>query len=290
MRCCEADTVSRLVTTARKFLTSPRAIREAALAVEGPTKWRFIEGSDLTTSYEILHHLQGGVLDRPGAVEEALAGLMTKGTERDAEVGFREITGLAASKGRFIGNLSRLWTTSDSISKLEPNADNIAMIRQQVWKESGCVRDDRFHLYEESWSGRLIARNTGTARRIAWLHHYSFMDRSPIPARTTPLVLDQAALKVLTEDYWIALLSTDDGAWKLASKLEEIGVRGAENVGAVWSPACPEEHDRTRWSMLACDRTSRRYPEIRLGLMDSAIPVFDLSQWLTAISGGRERP
>lgn len=290
MRCRDADPLSRLVTTARDFLASPKAVREAALAVEGPTKWRFIEDPDLTTSYEILDHLQGGVLDRSGAVEEALAGLMTKGAERDADVGFREITGLAASKGRFIGNMSRLWPTSDSIGKLEPSAENLAMIRQQVWKESGCVRDGRFHLYEESWSGRLIARNTGTARRIAWLHHHSFMDRSPIPARVTPLVLDQAALKVLTEDYWIALLPTDDGAWKLASKFEEIGIRGVESVGAVWSPACPEEHDRTRWSMLACDRASRRYAEIRLGLMDSAIPVFDLSQWLTAIAGGRGRP
>ncbi len=229
-------------------------------------------------------------MDRSGAVEGALAGLMTKGSERDTEVGFREITGLAASKGRFIGNLSRLWPTSDSISKLEPSADNIAMIRQRVWAESGCVREGRFNLYEESWSGRLIARNCGTARRIAWLHHYSFLDRSPIPARITPLVLDLAALKVLTEDYWIALLPTDDGAWKLASKLGEIGVRGTENVGVVWSPACPDQDDRTRWSMLACDRTSRRYADIRLGLMDSAIPVFDLSQWLTAVVGGRERP
>lgn len=290
MRCRDTDPLSRLVASARDFLASPRAIREATLAVEGPTKWRFIEDPDLTTSYEVLHHLQGGVLARSGAVEEALAELMTKGAERDAEVGFREISGLAASKGRFIGNLPRLWPTSDSIGKLEPSADNIAMIQQQVWKESGCVRDGRFNVYEESWSGRLIARNTGTARRIAWLHCHSFLDRSPIPARITPLSLDQAALKVLTEDYWIALLPTDDGAWKLASKLEEIGVRDTENVGAVGSPACPDENDRTRWSMLACDRASWRYAEIRLGLMDSAIPVFDLSQWLTMIAGGRERP
>jgi hypothetical protein len=290
VRCRDVDPLSRLVAKARDFLASPKAIREAALAVEGPTKWRFIEDPDLTTSYEVLFKLQGGALDRSGAVEEALAGLMAKGAERDAEVGFREITGLAASKGRFIGNLSRLWPTSGSIGKLEPSADNIAMIRQQVWAESGCVWDGRFHLYEECWSGRLIARNTGTARRIAWLHHYSFQDHSPIPARITPLVLDQAALKVLTEDYWIALLPTDDGAWTLASKLEEIGVRGTESVGVVWSPACPDEDDRTRWSMLACNRASRRYADVRMGLMDSTLPVFDLSQWLTAMADGRGRP
>lgn len=290
MRCREVDPLSRLVTTARDFLASPKAIREAALAVEGPTKWRFIEDPDLTTSYEVLLKVQNGVLDRPGLVEEALAALMVKGAERDAALGFDKISALAESQGRFIGNLPRLWPTSDYVASLEPTAKNLARIRQEVWADSGCVRDGRFNLFEESWSGRLIAPNTGTARRIAWLHQNSFLDSSPIPARITPLVLDQAALKVLTEDYWIALLPTDAGAWMLAMKLEEIGVRGVESVGTLKSPACPDKTDQTRWSMFACDRASRRYDDVRLGLMDSAIPIFDLSQWLTMIAGGRERP
>lgn len=286
----DLDRIDRFVGAVREFLVPSRAVYEIARSIGGAVTWAFIEDPDLTTSYEILGHLQRCGISRTGIIENALAGLMVEGGERDAEVGFHDIGAIRCSKGRFIGNLSRLWPTSDTICRLKPSAENFAMIRRQVWTESGCVRNGRFHLYEENWSGRLIAPNSGTARRIAWLNYNSYLDETQIPARITTFVLDRTALKVLTESYWVALLPSEDGAWELSTKLEKIGVRGVESIGTLASPACPDADDGTRWSMLACDRACRRYADIRLGLMDSGTPIFDVSQWLMAIGRGRKRP
>ncbi|WP_372095166.1 hypothetical protein [Tistrella mobilis] len=176
------DFINRIyLWSKRLFLASPENIGQAILAIKAPKKWYFFEDRDLSVTFKDILAF-GDIPDYGGAVRDSLRKLMIKGVIREEEVNFRDITGVWTSKGHLIGNLPRLIYTSDVVSKIEPTDKNFDSVLQGVWRESQCVTDGRFNLYEESWSGRLIAANGGAARRIAWLHKYSYIKSSPIPA------------------------------------------------------------------------------------------------------------
>ncbi|WP_372084337.1 hypothetical protein [Tistrella mobilis] len=284
------DFINRMyLWSKRLFLASPENIGQAILSIKAPTRWHFFEDRDLSVTFKDILAFEG-IPDYGGAVRNSLKRLMIKGTIREEEVNFDDITGVWTSKGHLIGNLPRLIYTSDVVSKIEPTDKNFDSVLRGVWKESGCVTDGRFNLYEESWSGRLIAANGGAARRIAWLHKYSYIKKSPIPARITPLHIEPEALKILTRRYWVALLPGYNSALTLVSQLKRMGIRGVEDIGKANSAGNEQGDALTAWSIFSCDRDCPQYRDIRLGLLDSPLPVFDFSQWLMQIAAGRRNP
>lgn len=280
----------RIIDACGEFFVSSHAIRETISHLDIDHPWRFIEDPDLTTSYDILKSVMRAAPDRPNVVDKALQHLMSEGGVRETDVEFSDISALSASKGRYIGNLKRLWATSDSVRFCELTSEKFAEIKEQVFSGSGCIKNERFNLIEECWSGRLIAQNSGTARRIAWLHSHHYLDRTPFPARKSEWALDSNSLHTLTEQYWLALLPKRLSAFQLSSQLSDLGLKCSNSHGSLFSSACPDEHCNAEWSVFSCEKSNRKYPQIRLNLLDSVNNIFDLSNWLSSISTGRSTP
>ncbi|AWU95620.1 hypothetical protein [Azospirillum ramasamyi] len=268
-----------------------KAIRAAAAAVHDPKSARFIGDADFTTAMDILFSLRWGMtLSHP--VSKAVGGLLVKGSERDEEVDIRKVTGVAISKGRLIGNLPRLLKTIDTTPEslvASSLQEQHQVILENVMQHSGCMRNGRFDLWEEGWSGRLIARNDATARRIAWLHVHGGLVQTVLPARITRYGLDPEALDVLTRQWWAVLVPADEAA-KLECALRRLRADRCQLVLETWSRTAPNDEIPTCWRLLACPRDSRHLQALRDGLADAAAPVFDLSQWLRMLAAGRVLP
>ncbi|WP_372070476.1 hypothetical protein P7L75_04710 (plasmid) [Tistrella mobilis] len=118
------DFINRMyLWSKRLFLASPKNIGQAILAIKAPTKWYFIEDSDLSVSFKDILAFER-ISDYGGAVGDALKKLIIKGAIREEEVNFHNITGVWTSRCHLIGNLPRLIYTSDVVSKIEPTDKN----------------------------------------------------------------------------------------------------------------------------------------------------------------------
>lgn len=269
-----------------------KKVRAAASAIRAPKAWRFLHDPDLTTSLEVLRDLARPCFGGSRPVTDALERLVVEAESRDEDVDIGRVTALTASKGRYIGNLRRLLPTiSDPGSRVAALSldEQYAMIHSDVMRESGCMSKGRFRLIEEGWSGRLIAANSGAARRFAWLHRNRYLRPTVLPARIETRMLDEVALGVLTREFQVEAIPSE-AARDLLKSMRVLGIDELELVHELWSPACPDDANRDMWSVVAYPRAGRYYEDIRLGLADAAAPVFDLSRWLTMIAAGRESP
>lgn len=265
------------------------AVYKAVASSGGSGSRTFVDDPDMTTSLEILRKLRG-LVSGPRPVSRAIQGLLVGDTCRDEDVEIRKVTAVTASKGGYIGNLPRLLTTIHppvgQVASL-PIIQQMAIVHREVMQESGCVADGRFELYEEAWSGRLIAANTGTARRIALLREHQ--PTLVLQARILPSSVSQKAFFVLTEEYRVILLPAA-GADTLLERLDKLGVEDVELVARVWEPACAGSRTPDLWGMLSYRRDGRFVEAIDRGISESAAPVFDFSQWLRLLSAGRQTP
>ena len=281
-----SGTIGRLTGRGKK-------VRAAAAAISAPKAWRFLHDPDLTTSLEVLRDLARPHFGGSRPVADALERLVVEvESPRDEDVDIGRVTALTASKGRYIGNLRRLLPTiSDPGPRVAALSldEQYAMVHSDVMRESGCVSKGRFRLIEEGWSGRLIAPNSGAARRFAWLHRNRYLRPTILPARIETRMLDASALGVLTREFQLEIIPSE-AARGLLGSMRNLDVGELELVRELWSPACPDDVNRDMWSVLAYPRAGRYYEDIRLGLADAAAPVFDFSRWLMMIAAGRETP
>lgn len=266
--------------------------RAIAATVSAPNAWRFLHDPDLTTSLKILQHLARPHLGGNRPVAKALGRLVVEGASRDEDIDIGKVTALTASKGRYIGNLRRLlstisdpgpWVTALSLD------EQYTMVHGDVMRESGCMWEGRFRLIEEGWSGRLIAANSGAARRFAWLHQNRYLRPTILPARIEARILDESAVRVLTQEFQVDLIPSE-AARGFLRHIRDLGIKELELVHELWSPAYPDEMNRDLWSVVAYPRGRYHYEDMRLGLASAAVPVFDFSQWLIMIAAGRKTP
>lgn len=265
------------------------AVYKAVASSGGSGSRAFVDDPDMTTSLEILQKLPIFVSGRQ-PVSTAIRGLLVEAPCRDADVEIRQVTAVNTSKGGYIGNLPRLLTTIhspvDQVASLSI-IQQMAIVHSEVMQESGCVADDRFELYEEAWSGRLIAANTGTARRMALLRKHQ--PTLVLQARIRPWSLSQQAFLVLTEEYHVILLPAA-GADTLLERLDKLGVEDVELIARVCEPACAGGRPPDLWGMLSYHRNGRFVGAIDRGINESAAPMFDFSKWLRLLSAGRQLP
>lgn len=266
------------------------------VSISDPHHPRFLQEPDLGTSLHVLEDLTRGLGERT-AVHRTLADLLEEGEPQDRGVDIRDITAIGQSKGRFCGNLDRLVTTISEPppevrerAKHDPEKDNAELWRE-VQQEFGLEKDGRFTVKEEGWSGRLIACNSGAARRFCLLRQRQLRGQLNLPCRVTTWHLNPDALHILTAEYWVILAPSHVVKALPDNMLPSVTIEefvGFSSLSLDYTePSGPRQ---TRWGFVAGKRKDRRVRHFLLGLMTASLPAFDLSRWLLLLHGGRVAP
>lgn len=249
----------------------------SSLSFPGP---RFIECPDKTTSFATLQWICLQSNRSPSEVGQTLGRLLVRDEPREEEVDIRKITAITNSKGELIGNLPQLVHTISEPSKWitdKTEAEQNEILHEAVVREFPTY-DGRLAVFEEGWSGRLIGSNSGAARRFSLLRQRSWDGKTRLPVSITRINLDPVALATLTEEQWL-FLAPKVAFDELDRRLARLKVEGLDRIAEVYSDAQARDQDRCYWTLSSVSRCARHYRDLRLGIEDARIPLFDLSRW-----------
>ena len=280
----------RYIRNLRERRAANKVCRKISPGMFAPDKVRkrvFVEDSDLLTSLSLLqsmtHH------DAMTETAELLGGLL-KGDEQSHEENIRigDISAITASKGKFIGNLCRLKYTIYPRGSYPLNLpkDKQQSMWNEVEKEFSPTADGFFMVDREAWSDRLIARNTGAARRFCWAQYHN-PDRI-LPCRVTNWRLDSAIIEVLNEKYWLCILPEEVYDRVVNADLTVLERHWFTRVTHVTS--IRRDTSSESWSYCAVKRDDAFFPKLRDSLLDAAVPLYDVSSWLLQLQAGRGTP
>ena len=264
-----------------------KKLSPAKFALDRVKKMVFVEDTDLLTSLSLLRSIIGSDTVNEAA---ALLGNVLTVDEQTLENKIRigDISAITVSKGRYVGNLCRLKYTINTRGTYPMSLpeDKQQEMWNQVKKEFSQEADGSFVIDREEWSGRLIARNTGAARRFCWARYHN-PDRV-LRCRIINWRLESEMIETLNKKYWLCILPED--IYIRISDLDpaiiDYGwVQYLEHVASF-------HHDNSRdsWSFCAVKRDSMFFPTLRDSLLDAAIPVHDISSWLMQLQAGRGTP
>lgn len=241
----------------------------------------FIGDPDCSYDLDILRSISGSAhASSVFPAETALARLIVEAGERDEDVDIQHVSAVTASRGPYIGNLPRLRETiTPPENPITDEAELVRLFRKAAEVE-GFSRNKagRFRVQKEGWSKRLIAVNTGAARRISWLQEFGRRHDIVFPCTIECYDLSREAIKVLTEDYWIVIVPLD--AWLELQDLSR-HFRKSQMVLRMSSLAPPKSENPAMWVATAFPKPMSWMKEV---LTEAPTSTFDFSAWLSRIS------
>ena len=251
----------------------------------------FIEDSDLLTSLSLLRSIAPS--DATTEAAKLLHNLLKKRAQlREKDIRIGNISAITASKGKFIGNLCRLKYTINSGGSWPLNLPKDK--QDAMWKEvetdfapAGKEEEKNFFMVDrEEWSGRLIAHNTGAARRFCWAQHHD--PGRILPCRVTDWYLDSEIAKELNEKYWLCILP-EEICDRVMDADQTVRRRPwLTHVSRVTS--FRRNNSGESWVCCAVRRDDTFFPKLRNSLLDAGVPVYDVSSWLLQLQAGRGTP
>lgn len=265
-----------------------RAATEAVLTFQNDVHWHFLADQDLATDLTILKgfaYCARQVMFQT-AFDAALGSLLVEQTPRSQDVDIREITALTCSKGRYVANLDRLAKT---ISSPPEHVCFMSFWEQmqlllRIINNEGLIKDSsgRFLLDEEGWSGRLIAANTGAARRFSLLRQLSEEHPTILQASITRWDLRVEAVRVICQDY-IALIVPETFACHFRVTTFKHFMKDFRTYDNIFSRNRPEACPEVEWTMMIFPRT-REALEFANLLKSTDLQILDFSNWVKSLA------
>ena len=247
----------------------------------------FIDDPDLHTSLSLLR----SIMPTEGGTEAAeLLRYILKSDKnpREEEIRIGDISAISHSKGRWIGNLCRLKYTPDleDVAYRNPSQEIRQALWSQVKREFGRTRDGFFRVNREEWSGRLIASNSGAARRFCWVRHYD--PARILKCRVTTWRVDREAMEIGHRKFWICIVPRDV-VDQILQAARSVGLQGRITF-LRFVCAIRKDNSSEIWCCCAVKRDEVVYPMLREALAAARVPLYDVSSWLMQLQAGRLTP
>lgn len=153
-----------------------------------------------------------------------------------------------------------------------------------IINNEGLIKDSngRFLLDEEGWSSRLIAANTGAARRFSLLRQLSEEHPITLKASITRWDLRVEAVRAICQDH-IALIVPETFAYHFRVMTFKYFMKDFRTYDNLFSRNRPEACPEVEWTMMIFPRT-REALEFANLLKATGLQILDFSDWVESLA------